>query len=55
VRRDTCDEPTAELLSIPGFQEAFAKAVQEIENGDVVPFEEIRRDDECLDRAYHPK
>lgn len=44
LERREQNEATLELLSIPGFSEEFSKAVQEIENGDVVPFREVRRD-----------
>ncbi|MBM4467683.1 MAG: hypothetical protein FJ014_19380 [Chloroflexi bacterium] len=37
-------EATQELLNIPGFEEAFRKAVQQAELGQVVRFEDIRRD-----------
>jgi len=38
------DQATAELLSIPGFQAAFRRAVEQADSGDVVRFEDIRRD-----------
>jgi hypothetical protein len=38
------DQATAELLSIPGFQAAFRRATEQADNGDVVRFEDIRRD-----------
>lgn len=38
------DEATLELLGIPGFSEEFSKAAQEIEDGDIVPFNEVKRD-----------
>jgi len=38
------NEATAELLSIPGFEAAFQHAVQQAESGEVVRFEDIRRD-----------
>jgi hypothetical protein len=38
------DEATLELLSIPGFSEEFSQAIQEIENGDVVALDQIKRD-----------
>jgi hypothetical protein len=38
------NEATAELLSIPGFEAAFQRAVQQAESGEVVRFEDIRRD-----------
>jgi len=34
----------AELLSIPGFEAAFQRAVQQAESGEVVRFEDIHRD-----------
>ena len=37
-------EATAELLSIPGFGEAFRHAVEQADSNDVVRFEDIRRD-----------
>jgi len=37
-------EATAELLSIPGFEAAFRRAVEQVERGEVVRFENIRRD-----------
>jgi len=37
-------EATQELLNIPGFEEAFRRAVQQAELGQVVRFEDIRRD-----------
>jgi hypothetical protein len=37
-------EATEELLSLPGFEAAFRRAVQQAEAGEVVPFEDIRRD-----------
>ena len=37
-------EATQELLNIPCFEEAFRKAVQQAELGQVVRFEDIRRD-----------
>lgn len=37
-------EATQELLNIPGFEEAFRKAMQQAERGQVVRFEDIRRD-----------
>jgi len=37
-------EATAELLSIPGFEEAFQRAVEQAESGEVVRFEDTRRD-----------
>jgi len=36
-------EATQELLNIPGFKEAFRKALQQAEQGEVIRFEEIRR------------
>lgn len=38
------NEATEELLSIEGFEEAFAEAVQQVESGETVPFSSIRRD-----------
>jgi len=38
------DQATAELLSIPGFQAAFRRAIEQADSGDVVRFEDIRRD-----------
>lgn len=38
------NEATEELLSIPGFREAFAEAVKQVEAGETVPFSSIRRD-----------
>jgi len=38
------NEATAELLSIPGFEAAFQRAVQQAESGEVVRFEDIHRD-----------
>lgn len=40
-------EATAELLSIPGFEAAFQRAVEQAESGEVVRFEDIRRDVYC--------
>lgn len=37
-------EATQELLAIPGFEEAFLRAVQQMEQGQVVRFADIRRD-----------
>ena len=37
------NEATQELLSVPGFEDAFRRAVQQADAGDVVPFESIRR------------
>ena len=37
-------EATAELLEIPGFEEVSRKAVQQIGEGQVVRFADIRRD-----------
>jgi len=36
-------EATQELLNIPGFKEAFRKALQQVEQGEVTRFEDIRR------------
>jgi len=38
------NEATQELLSLPGFEDAFHRAVQQAEAGEVVSFESIRRD-----------
>ena len=38
------NEATAELLSIPGFEAAFQHAVEQADSGEVVRFEDIRRD-----------
>ena len=38
------NQATAELLSIPGFEAAFGRAVEQADSGDVVRFEDIRRD-----------
>lgn len=37
------NDATEELLSIPNFLEDYQEAMQDIENGDVVPFKSIRR------------
>ena len=37
-------DATQELLNIPGFEEAFRRAVQQAEQGQVARFEDIRRD-----------
>lgn len=37
-------EATQELLNIPGFEEAFRRAVQQAEEGQIVRFEDIRRE-----------
>jgi len=37
-------EATEELLNIPGFEEAFRRVVQQAEQGQIVRFEDIRRD-----------
>ena len=37
-------QATAELLSIPGFEDAFRRAVEQAEAGEVVRFEDVRRD-----------
>lgn len=37
-------EATEELLKIPGFEDAFHRAVQQIEEGQIVRFEDIQRD-----------
>jgi len=36
-------QATAELLSIPGFEAAFSRAVEQADTGDVVRFEHVRR------------
>ncbi|RKY69967.1 MAG: hypothetical protein DRP97_04525 [Candidatus Latescibacterota bacterium] len=38
------NQATAELLGIPGFKAVFRRAVEQADNGDVVSFEDIRRD-----------
>ena len=38
------NEATAELLGISGFAEAFQRAVAQAQQGQVVRFEDIRRD-----------
>ena len=38
------NEAIAELLSIPGFEAAFQHAVEQVESGEVVRFEDVRRD-----------
>ncbi|WP_322658309.1 hypothetical protein [Dendronalium sp. ChiSLP03b] len=37
------NEATAELLNIPGFEEALHEALQQAETGEVVPFDSVRR------------
>jgi len=37
-------EATQELLNLPGFEAAFRRAVQQAKAGEVVRFEDIRRD-----------
>jgi len=37
-------EATAELLAIPGFEEAFRRAEQQVEEGQVIRFADIHRD-----------
>lgn len=37
-------EATEELLNIPGFGERFRRAVQQVEEGRIVRFEDVRRD-----------
>ena len=37
------NDATEELLSIPNFKEDFQEALQDFENGDVVPLKSIRR------------
>jgi hypothetical protein len=36
-------EATQELLNLPGFETAFRRAVRQAETGEVVRFEDIRR------------
>ena len=38
------EQATAEVLSISGFKEAFRRAVEQADQGEVVAFEGIRRD-----------
>jgi len=38
------NEATAELLGIPGFEAALQRAAGQVEQGDVVYLEDIRRD-----------
>lgn len=38
------NEATAELLSIPGFEAGFRRAIQQAERGEVVRFEDICRE-----------
>ena len=38
------NQATTELLSIPGFEAAFWRGVEQADSGDVVQFEDIRRD-----------
>ncbi len=38
------NQATAELLSIPGFEIAFRRAVEQADAGDIARFEDIRRD-----------
>jgi hypothetical protein len=38
------NEATAELQSMPGFEVAFRHAIEQADSGDVVRFEDIRRD-----------
>jgi len=38
------NQATTELLSIPGFEAAFRRGVEQADSGDVVRFEDIRRD-----------
>ena len=38
------NEATAELLNIPGFEAAFRRAVEQADGGEIVRFEDIRRD-----------
>jgi hypothetical protein len=44
LERREQDEATLELLRIPGISEAFAQAAEEIEERDIVPFKDVRRD-----------
>lgn len=37
-------EATEELLSISGFEDAFQRAVRQVEEGQIVRFEDIQRD-----------
>jgi anion-transporting ArsA/GET3 family ATPase len=37
-------EATEELLEIPGFEEAFRRAAQQVEKGQIVRFTDIQRD-----------
>ena len=37
-------EATEELVNIPGFEEAFRRAVQQVEEGQIVSFKDVRRD-----------
>ena len=37
-------EATEELLNVPGFEEGFRRAVQQVEEGRIVRFEDVRRD-----------
>jgi hypothetical protein len=37
------DDPTEELLKINGFKESFEKAKQNIEQGKVIPVEQLKR------------
>ena len=38
------NEATQELLNLPGFEAAFRRALQQVESGEIVRFEDIRRD-----------
>ena len=38
------NEATAELLDISGFEAAFLRAAEQADSGDVVRFEDVRRD-----------
>jgi hypothetical protein len=38
------NEATQELLNLPGFEAAFRQALQQAEAGEIVRFEDIRRD-----------
>jgi hypothetical protein len=37
------DDPTEELLKINGFKESFEKAKQNVEQGKVIPVEQLKR------------
>ena len=38
------NQATAELMSIPGFERAFRRAVEQADAGEVLRFEDVRRD-----------